>query len=215
MFNECLIIAAGKGERMRPLTDYVPKPLVKYKGKELISYVLDFLKKYDINTIHTTYGFKSESLVPFLEQKVNTLINTTDRDNSYFLFNSVIKNIDEPILLLPCDIIIDIDLNNLYKNYCDLGSPACMLVPLKNRKDIAADFLHLEKNNVVDINREKESEFHASGIQIINPKKINNIITPSDNFYNVWMKLISHKELLVSDIDVKEWEAVDSFNQIL
>jgi NDP-sugar pyrophosphorylase family protein len=200
---------------MKPLTDYVPKPLVKYKDKELISYNLDFFKTNGISHTIVTYGYKSELLTNFLEKKVNCLLNTIDKDNSYFLFNTIIKHIDEPILLLPCDIIIDLDVEKLYQEYIDLGSPSCLIVPLKNDRKVEADFLHTNGNKIIKINREEESNFYASGIQIINPNKINNKIKSSENFYNVWMELIKNEELLISNTNVYFWEAIDNFNQII
>jgi NDP-sugar pyrophosphorylase family protein len=215
MFKYGLIIAGGTGTRMKPLTDYVPKPLVKYKDKELISYNLDFFKTNGISHTIVTYGYKSELLTNFLEKKVNCLLNTIDKDNSYFLFNTIIKHIDEPILLLPCDIIIDLDVEKLYQEYIDLGSPSCLIVPLKNDRKVEADFLHTNGNKIIKINREEESNFYASGIQIINPNKINNKIKSSENFYNVWMELIKNEELLISNTNVYFWEAIDNFNQII
>lgn len=215
MFNYGLIIAGGSGTRMRPLTNYVPKPMVKYKDKELISYGLDFLKTNLIENTIVTYGYKSELLTSFLEKKVNCLINTIDKDNSYFLFNTIIKHIDEPIILIPCDVIIDIDIKKLYQNYKDLNSPACLIVPLKNKINIEADYVHVQGNIVTEIDRNKISDFHASGIQIINPKKINNTIKSSENFYNVWMDLIFNKELMISDVTVDFWDSVDTIKQII
>ena len=215
MFKYGLIIAGGTGTRMKPLTDYVPKPLVKYKDKELISYNLDFFKTNGISHTIVTYGYKSELLTNFLEKKVNCLLNTIDKDNSYFLFNTIIKHIDEPILLLPCDIIIDLDVEKLYQEYIDLGSPSCLIVPLKNDRKVEADFLHTNGNKIIKINRDEESNFYASGIQIINPNKINNKIKSSENFYNVWMELIKNEELLISNTNVYFWEAIDNFNQII
>ena len=215
MFKYGLIIAGGTGTRMKPLTDYVPKPLVKYKDKELISYNLDFFKSNGISHTIVTYGYKSELLTNFLEKKVNCLLNTIDKDNSYFLFNTIIKHIDEPILLLPCDIIIDLDVEKLYQEYIDLGSPSCLIVPLKNDRKVEADFLHTNGNKIIKINRDEESNFYASGIQIINPNKINNKIKSSENFYNVWMELIKNEELLISNTNVYFWEAIDNFNQII
>lgn len=215
MFKYGLIIAGGTGTRMKPLTDYVPKPLVKYKDKELISYNLDFFKSNGISHTIVTYGYKSELLTNFLEKKVNCLLNTIDKDNSYFLFNTIIKHIDEPILLLPCDIIIDLDIKKLYQEYIDLGSPSCLIVPLKNDRKVEADFLHTNGNKIIKINRDEESNFYASGIQIINPNKINNKIKSSENFYNVWMELIKNEELLISNTNVYFWEAIDNFNQII
>jgi len=46
-----MILAAGRGERMRPLTDRCPKPLLKVKGKPLIVYHLEALKKAGIDSV--------------------------------------------------------------------------------------------------------------------------------------------------------------------
>ena len=46
-----MILAAGRGERMRPLTDNCPKPLLMVKGKPLIGYHLEALKKAGIDSV--------------------------------------------------------------------------------------------------------------------------------------------------------------------
>ena len=43
-----LILCGGKGERLRPLTEFTPKPLVHLKGRPILSYLLDHLKKFQI-----------------------------------------------------------------------------------------------------------------------------------------------------------------------
>ena len=57
-----MILAAGRGERMRPLTDTVPKPLLSIKGKALIVYHLEALKKAGITSVVINVSWLAEEI---------------------------------------------------------------------------------------------------------------------------------------------------------
>ena len=64
-----LIPAAGKGERLHPLTDTIPKPMIKIKGKPLIQYAIEHLRSMDIAEIVIALHYKKEEIKKFLDSK--------------------------------------------------------------------------------------------------------------------------------------------------
>jgi len=62
-----LIPAAGKGERLRPLTDTTPKPLIKIRGKPLIQYAIEHLRSMGITEIVVALHYKKEEIKEFLD----------------------------------------------------------------------------------------------------------------------------------------------------
>lgn len=58
---QCVIIAAGKGTRMRPLTETIPKPLIEICGKPLLTHVVEALPS-DIDELVLVVGYKAEMI---------------------------------------------------------------------------------------------------------------------------------------------------------
>lgn len=58
-----MILAAGRGERLRPLTDRIPKPLVEIGGRALILYLIDALKTGGLRELVINYAHLGEQLV--------------------------------------------------------------------------------------------------------------------------------------------------------
>ncbi len=54
------------------------------------------------------------------------------------------------------------------------------------------------------------SSIYCTGIQVLNPKRINNKIRPTDDFNILWKRLIKIKQLYVSDVMPKKWYTVDN-----
>lgn len=217
MINTAIILAAGKGRRMLPLTKKIPKALIKIKNKTLIERKISSLKKINIKKIHVTVGHKSFLLSKYLSKKnINSIINTEGHDNAWWIKNSILGSINEHVLLTTCDSIINLNkkfLINEIKN--NLNYP-CILLIVKPNKNFKGDYIILKNKKIDEISRKKKTKLFASGIQIINPYKINKIVKSKkiDNFNKLWSFLIKKNKIGYTKIYKKKWSSFDTLEQI-
>jgi len=64
-----IILAAGQGKRLRPLTDDRPKCMVEYNGKAIIDYILQSMKKCALHDIAIVGGYKIDVLKEYLKDE--------------------------------------------------------------------------------------------------------------------------------------------------
>lgn len=74
---KAMILAAGRGERMRPLTDSKPKPLLEVKGKPLIQWHIERLRSAGISDIVVNASWLKEQLIDFLGDGSRFGVNVT------------------------------------------------------------------------------------------------------------------------------------------
>ena len=208
--NHAFIMAAGRGTRLRPLTKKIPKGLIKFKQTSLIANGIKKLKKY-IDFIHISVGYKGPILAKHLiEEKVSSIINTDKKGNSWWIFNSIFKSFDSPLYVLTCDNVTNIDFKKIEKDYYKKGQPICMIIPTKPIKGLEGDYIFRKKNIIQGLSRKVKSDIYCTGIQVLNPKKINDKIKSTDDFNILWKRLIKIKQLYVSDVMPKKWYTVDN-----
>ena len=63
MIDTAMILAAGRGERMRPLTDAIPKPLVEVAGRSLLDRAIDRLQRYGVRNVVINVHHLAEQIV--------------------------------------------------------------------------------------------------------------------------------------------------------
>jgi NDP-sugar pyrophosphorylase family protein len=214
VIEHAIIMAAGRGSRMMPLTDIVPKAMAPYNGSTLIAIGIDKIRTH-IPNIYITVGYKKAMLAPHvIEHNVSAIFNTEGHDNAWWIFNTLLKNLDEPIFVLTCDNVTELNFELLSTEYFSFGSPACMVVPVEPVQGLEGDYIFHEKNVIKKLSRTEPSGIYCSGIQILNPAKINKLISPSDNFYKVWSQLIDINQLYCSHTYPSKWFAVDTVEQL-
>jgi len=131
---KAIILAGGRGKRLRPITDYVPKPLVPIKNIPIIEWQINYLKKYGVNEVIICTGYKTKMIENYLGmknlgvkikfsieklplgtggaiKKAGKMIN----DKSFFVINGdVITNIDLRKLTKKENSIASIELQTKY-----------------------------------------------------------------------------------------------------
>lgn len=214
LIKHALILAAGRGIRLMPLTKNIPKALVKIDNQTLILKGIKKIRK-TFKNIHITVGYKGNLTASHvIKHKVSSVINTNNKGNAWWIFNFPFSNLNEPIIVLTCDNITNINFHLLEKDYLKQKSPACFLVPVKPINNLEGDYIHSKNNFVKILSRTKKADLYCSGIQIINPFRINKLIKQSENFYNVWKSLIRLNQLKVSNIIPKKWFTIDNIKQL-
>ncbi|MGV7226200.1 MAG: nucleotidyltransferase family protein [Nitrosopumilus sp.] len=66
---KAIILAGGRGKRLRPVTDYVPKPLIPIKNVPIIEWQIRYLKKFGIDEVIICTGYKQEMIENYLDSK--------------------------------------------------------------------------------------------------------------------------------------------------
>lgn len=214
--RNAIILAAGRGLRLMPLTEHLPKPMINVNGDSLISNGIRMLKD-KIPHVHITVGYKKALLASHVIQNdVSSVINTEGKSNSWWIHNSLLSYLDEPILVLTCDNIVELDLELLEKDYYEKNEPSCFLVPVKPIEGLEGDYIFHKKNIVYKIDRNSKSDIYCSGIQILNPRKVSLLTSFSENanFYNIWDQLIKKSELVCSEVYPNKWISVDTVENL-
>ncbi|MDH5301331.1 MAG: nucleotidyltransferase family protein [Gammaproteobacteria bacterium] len=114
-----MILAAGRGERMRPLTDRHPKPLLKAGGKSLIVYIIEGLKKANITELVINHAHLGHQIVEALgdgsqlEVKITYSAEQTALETAGGIIQALPLLGKEPFLVVNGDIWTDFDFSTL------------------------------------------------------------------------------------------------------
>lgn len=214
IINHALIMAAGRGQRMMPLTSAMPKAMAPYGDSTLIGQSINQIRKH-IKNIHITVGYKGAMLAQHvIQHDVTSIFNTEGRSNCWWVYNTLLKYLNEPIFVLTCDNVIDLEFDRLETDYFNYNTPACMIVPVKPVPGLDGDYIFHRENVVTRLDRNTKSDIYCSGIQIINPARVNELTMEGDDFYSLWAQLISQQQVIASRVYPSRWITVDTMEHL-
>ena len=134
MVLKCLIPAGGKGIRLRPYTEEVPKPLVEVGGKPLLDYTLQTLRYLGIKDLIFVNGSKSHMIEAYAE-KISPEFNSvciTQKPQEMLGFSSTFlsaeKEIDDDFVMLLPDFIFVEDMSYVLKKFYQLKADSAIVL---------------------------------------------------------------------------------------
>ena len=113
---KAVLLCGGKGERLYPLTDEIPKPLVKIREKPIISYIIKHLEKFKIMDLIILTGYKSKKIESYIRNDyANSNIQIINSGDVEIIkrIQDAINFIDDDFILMYGDTISNINLENL------------------------------------------------------------------------------------------------------
>lgn len=184
---EVLLMAGGRGERLKPLTDDIPKPMLQIGPKPIIEHNIDRLALYGVEKLHISVKYKAEQIMDYFkdgaEKGLN--INYIIEDEPLGTLGAIrlINKIETPaILVMNSDLLTNIDFEDFYRLFEE--SDADMIVAsTPYRVDVPYGVLETEGNQITSL-KEKPSYtyFSNAGIYLMKTSVLDRI--PTGKFYN-------------------------------
>ena len=199
-----LILCAGYGKRLSPLTNDIPKPLLKVKNINLLDNTLEFLKSIGISNIKINTYYLGEQIEKFIEQKnyhLNVdIINDGKKilDTGGGIYNLIKDDKEENFLTLNPDTIWNsqyIETLNKMQNYYFNNKIKNLLMVVNKNKSFDTRFKGDFTLNNHKLSRENVNDFIYTGCQILNKKIFNNIDKKIFSITEIWDRLLSENEL--------------------
>ena len=199
-----IILCAGYGKRLNPLTLEKPKPLLDLFNKTLLEHTLNLVEKLNIKKVKLNTFYLPEKIENFFINKNFKLeidiINDGEKilDTGGGIFN-MIKNLDEEdFLVFNPDTFWDENyleyIEKMEKLYFNHNIKNILLTVHKNLsfdKNLNGDF----NLNINKLNRENPRDFIYTGCQILNKKILSNFTNSKFSINDVWNTLIQENNL--------------------
>ena len=209
---KAIILAGGRGKRLRPITDYVPKPLISIKNIPIIEWQIKYLKKFGISEVIICSGYKTEMIENYLKNKKLGIKITFSIENKPLGTGGAIKKAgkkikDKSFIVINGDIITNIDLEKLMKKENSIAS-----IQLKTNFGI----LQTDKDKIIKFDEKKEIKnlWMNAGIYHLNKESIKELPNVGDIEKTLFPDYAKKEKLSTIKFTNSEWYSVDSFKDM-
>lgn len=183
---DAVLMAGGKGERLRPLTEKTPKPLLPVGGKCIIDHNVDRLISYGVKHISVTVNYLKEQIEEHYSTPRNGIKVNTCREPKYLGTIGSIKFVEtfynDSVLVMNSDLFTNIDYEDFYLHFKQHDAEMSVAaVPYD--VSIPYGILDLDGRDIKGLLEKPKYNYYANaGIYLIKKSALAEI--PNDTFFN-------------------------------
>ncbi|MBN2638866.1 MAG: nucleotidyltransferase family protein [Bacteroidales bacterium] len=223
---DAVIMAGGRGQRLRPITDISPKPMIELGGKPIIEHNIDRLISFGIKNFYISVNYLKDQIMEYFgdgsQKGISIQYIQEDRPLGTAGALSLVDSFENDVLLTNSDLFTSIDYEDLYLAFSSKNADmAVASIPYTVSIPYA---IFYEENHQITGFKEKPSNTHYAnaGIYIIRKEMIESI--PKNEFYNAtdlmqyaieFNKKIIHNPIVGYWIDIGNYEDLKKAQEIV
>ena len=172
--NWVVLMAGGLGERLRPLTETTPKPLLKIGQKPLLETILESFLDYNFRKFFISVNYRSEQLKEYFGDGSKwgveiRYLEETEKLGTAGALGLMEERPENPFIVMNADLLTKVNFFSLLDFHDEQKSDATMCV---REYDIEVPYgvVSIEDNHIVDIEEKPVNKFFVNaGIYVLNP----------------------------------------------
>ncbi|MFC2093006.1 sugar phosphate nucleotidyltransferase [Bacteroidota bacterium] len=183
---DAFIMAGGRGQRLRPITDTIPKSMIRLGEKPIIEHNIDYLISFGIEKFYISVNYLKEQIIDYFGDGSDkeVIIEYIEEEKPLGTAGSLslVESFEQNVLLTNSDLFTSIDYEDLYLAYLERNADMA-IASVPYTVNIPYAILE-EQDNFIKSFKEKPTNTHYAnaGIYLIKKDLINEI--PSNEFFN-------------------------------
>ncbi len=183
---DAVLMAGGKGERLRPLTEKTPKPLLPVGGKAIIDHNIDRLISYGVKHINVTVNYLREQLEEhFCEPHLDVQVNCVREPKFLGTIGSIrfVKEFhNDTVLVMNSDLFTNINYEDFYLHFKEHGAEMSVAA-VPYTVSVPYGIFDLQGRDIQGLIEKPMYNYYANaGIYLIKRSALDKI--PADTFFN-------------------------------
>ena len=229
---KAIILAGGRGKRLRPITDYIPKPLIPINNIPIIEWQIKYLKKFDISEVIICSGYKTEMIESYLKKKklgikINFSIENKPLGTGGAIKKAGKKIKDNSFLVINGDILTRVDFRAMLDFHVEHKAEMSVAVR-RHETQIPYGVIETEDERITQVlEKPIVNHFINAGIYLLNPAVFK--LIPENDSYDMpelinrlindgrtvisfpvreyWLDIGQHKDYMRAEEDVRKGKA--------